>query len=162
MINLVKDSFFESEYHSLYPEMSNFWRYLCGKGRKELWSSLKCQSHLAMELGGRSDFGKRDWWAFSNSSEIYVDVTRIHRAVRYWLLYQVFRRNTSKELRKLLESNVGWRKCLSHRDMHFAATSFFWQYNVSTALRESLETTAEEVKWLTMGDIHFNKMNTVP
>ena len=59
MMNLVKDSFLESEKHSIYSEMSNVWRNHCGKGRKELWSSLKCLSHLAMELGGRSDFWQK-------------------------------------------------------------------------------------------------------
>ena len=83
MMNLVKDSCLESEKHSIYSEMSNVWRNHCGKGRKELWSSLKCLSHLAMELGGRSDFWQKRLigiqqllgnlcWCNQNSSRIQI------------------------------------------------------------------------------------------
>ena len=56
MMKLVKDFLLESENFSLWTEISNSWRCLCGNRQKQNWIRSKCFSHLVMELGERSDF----------------------------------------------------------------------------------------------------------
>ena len=81
----------------------------------KLWNLTKIQT-----------FCRRDSLAFSNSMRFCVDLPTMLRAVRPWVQYQNFSRNTSLALRELLESSVGLLKCLSPQDIHFTAMLELW------------------------------------